>query len=72
MNKIPRVATVDMDKAKNYWYMISILSSSRALANQLKIMQELHSVCLFLPPFLMIILRMIDKQVFYLIIGCFP
>ena len=47
MNKIPRVATVDMDKAKNYWYMISILSSSRALANQLKIMQELHSMCVF-------------------------
>ena len=61
-----------MDKAKNYWYMILIVSSSRALDDQLKIMQELHSVCLFLPTIVMIILRMIDKQVFYLIIGYFP
>ena len=61
-----------MDKAKNYWYMILIISSSRALDDQLKIMQELHFVCFFLPPIVMIILRMIDKQVFYLIIGYFP
>ena len=62
-----------MDKAKSYWYIILIVPSSRALADQLKIMQGLHSVlCLFLPPFVMIILRMKDKQVLYLIIGCFP
>lgn len=38
---------IEMDKARYYWYMILIISSSRALAGQLKIMQELHSVCIF-------------------------
>ena len=38
---------IDMDKAKDYWYMILIISSSRALAGQLKIMQELHPACIF-------------------------
>ena len=55
IQRIAHCLNIDMNKAKDYRYMILIISSSRALAGQLKIMQELHSVCIFfLPPFVMI------------------
>ena len=54
-----------MDKAKNYWYMILIVSSSRALDDQLKIMQELHSVS-FSPTYCNDYTQNDRKQVFLL------